>query len=200
MFIDQFIDFLESNKAYKSYKENEQNKKFNDDISTLTYWSIIFFDVYNNKELNSLVKSISKLDKHKYQVDLTLIPKKSKDLNYLKLQYDYTSITSLAKVKLLDDQFIEMIISSFTQINNNQVIIEYDLRFKKIMKNESLIEFIKSNKKDLYEKKFIDYYDLDKIIKSKSFSSIFRIFEKLFKSTFQAKLMEVIPLNKGKRY
>jgi hypothetical protein len=81
--------------------------------------------------LNSLVKSISKLDKHKYQVDLTLIPKKSKDLNYLRLQYDYTSIASLAKVKLLDDQFIEEITSSFTQINNNQVMIEYDLRFKK---------------------------------------------------------------------
>lgn len=200
-FINQFINFLEYNEAYKSFKKtNEQNKKMNDEINALTYWSIIFFDVYNNKELNSLVKKISKLDKHKYQVELTLIPKKSKDLNYLQLQYDYTSITSLVKVKLLDDQFIREITSSFTQINNNQVIVKYDLHFKNVIKNENLIEFIKSNKKNLYEKNFIDYYDLDKIIESKSFSSIFRIFEKLLKSSFQAKLMEIASLNKGKKY
>jgi hypothetical protein len=71
---------------------------------------------------------------------------------------------------------------------------------KKIFKNKNLIEFIKANKKILHEKKFIDYCDLNEIIKSKSFSSIFRIFEKLLKSTFQAKLMEVVPLNRGKRY
>ena len=201
IFINKFIDFLENNKNFKTFKKtNEQNNKFINGINALKYWSITFFDVYNNKELNSLVKSISKLNKHKYQVDLTLIPKKSKELNYLKLQYDFTSIALLAKVKLLDDKFISEITSSFTQINNNQVIVEYDLHFKNLMKNENLIEFLKCNKKILYGMNFIDYYEFNKIMETRSFSNIFRIFEKLIKSAFQAKLMEVVTLNIGKKF
>lgn len=68
------------------------------------------------------------------------------------------------------------------------------------MNNKVLLDFIKNNKKILYRKNFIGYYDLDRIIDSKYFSDIYRMFEELMKSTFQAKLFEAIKLNFGKKY
>ena len=126
IFIDQLIDVLEKNKDYKAFvKTDKRYKEMMERSDQLTVWGITFFDTYDNKGINKLVKGISKLNKGKYDVDLTLIPKRFKDLNYLNLQYDHTSTASLAKVKFLDDMYIREITASFAQINNNQVVVEY---------------------------------------------------------------------------
>ena len=201
IFIDHIIDILEKNEDYKVFlKTDKSYKEMVEQNNQLTFRGITFFDTYDNKGMNKLVKGISKLDKDKYNVDLTLRPKRFKDLNYLGLQYDYTSTTLLAKVKLLDDIFIREIMASFAQINNNQVVVVYQIYFNKIMNNKVLLDFIKNNKDILYRKDFIGYYDLDRIIDSKNFSVIYRMFEELAKSAFQAKLSEAIELNFGKKY
>jgi len=201
IFIDHIIDILEKNEDYKVFlKTDKSYKEMVEQNNQLTFRGITFFDTYDNKGMNKLVKGISKLDKDKYNVDLTLRPKRFKDLNYLGLQYDYTSTTLLAKVKLLDDIFIGEIMASFAQINNNQVVVVYQIYFNKIMNNKVLLDFIKNNKDILYRKDFIGYYDLDRIIDSKNFSVIYRMFEELAKSAFQAKLSEAIELNFGKKY
>lgn len=201
IFIDQIIDILEKNEDYKAFaKTDERYKKMMEHNDQLTVWGITFFDTYDNKGINKLVKGISKLNKDKYNVYLTLRPKRFKDLNYLNLQYDHTSTTLLAKVKLLDDMFIREITASFAQINNNQIVVEYKIYFNKIMNNKMLLDFIKNNKDILYKNYFTGYYDLDQIIDSKNFSVIYRIFEELAKSAFQAKLSEAIKLNFGKKY
>jgi hypothetical protein len=201
IFIDQIIDVLEKNEDYKKFvKTDERYKEMMERNDQLTIWGVTFFDTYDNKGINKLVKGISKLNKGKYDVDLTLRPKRFKDLNYLNLQYDHTSTASLAKVKFLDDMFIREITSSFAQINNNQIVVEYEIYFNKIMNNKMLLDFIKNNKDILYRKSFIKYYDLDRIIDSKKFDGIYWIFEKLVISAFQAKLLEVIKLNFGKKY
>ena len=201
IFIDHIIDILEKNEDYKAFlKTDKSYKEMVEQNNQLTFQEITFFDAYDNKGMNKLVKGISKLDKDKYNVDLTLRPKRLKDLNYLGLQYDYTSTTLLAKVKLLDDIFIREIMASFAQINNNQVVVVYHIYFNKIMNNKVLLDFIKNNKDILYRKDFIGYYDLDRIIDSKNFSVIYGMFEELAKSAFQAKLSEVIELNFGKKY
>jgi len=170
IFIDQIIDVLEKNEGYKAFvKTDERYKEMMERNDQLTIWGITFFDTYDNKGINKLVKGISKLNKGKYDVDLTLRPKRFKDLNYLNLQYDHTSTASLAKIKLLDDIFIRDITASFAQINNTQVVVGYNIYFNKIIKNKMLLDFIKSNKDILYRKNFIEYYDLDRIIDSKKF-------------------------------
>jgi len=201
IFIDQLIDVLEKNKDYKAFvKTNKRYKEMMERSDQLTIWGITFFDTYDNKGINKLVKGISKLNKGKYDVDLTLIPKRFKDLNYLNLQYDHTSTASLAKVKFLDDMYIREITASFAQINNNQVVVEYNIDFNKIMNNKMLLDFIKNNKDILYGKNFVAYYDFDQITDPKNFDSIYWIFENLVKSAFQAKLLEVLKLNFGKKY
>lgn len=181
-------------KTDKRYKEMIEHN------NQLTFWGITFFDTYDNKGMNKLVKGISKLSKDKYNLDLTLRPKKFKDLNYLNLQYDYTSTGLLARVRFLDDIFIRKITASFAQINNNQVVVEYEIYFNKIMNNKMLLDFIRNNKDILYRKNFVGYYDLDRIIDSRNFSGIYKMFEELVKSTLQAKLLEVIKLNFGNIY
>jgi len=201
IFIDQLIDVLEKNKDYKAFvKTDKRYKEMMERSDQLTVWGITFFDTYDNKGINKLVKGISKLNKGKYDVDLTLIPKRFKDLNYLNLQYDHTSTASLAKVKFLDDMYIREITASFAQINNNQVVVEYNIDFNKIMNNKMLLDFIKNNKDILYGKNFVAYYDFDQITDPKKFDSIYWIFENLVKSAFQAKLLEVLKLNFGKKY
>jgi len=201
IFIDQLIDVLEKNKDYKAFvKTDKRYKEMMERSDQLTVWGITFFDTYDNKGINKLVKGISKLNKGKYDVDLTLIPKRFKDLNYLNLQYDHTSTASLAKVKFLDDMYIREITASFAQINNNQVVVEYNIDFNKIMNNKMLLDFIKNNKDILYGKNFVAYYDFDQITDPKNFDSIYWIFENLVKSAFQAKLLEVLKLNFGKKY
>jgi len=200
-FIEQFIDFLENNEDYKAYTENnDRYKAFTECNSQLTLWSIKFFDTYNNKGINKLVKEISKLSKDKYDVDLALRPKKFKDLNYLDLQYDHTSSTFLAKLKLFNDKFIREISASFAQINNNQIVVEYDINFNKIMNDQMLFDFVKKNKGILYRKNFVSYYNFSQITDHNDFDNIYHVFEELVESTFQAKLFEVFELNFGKRY
>jgi len=63
-----------------------------------------------------------------------------------------------------------------------------------------LLDFIKNNKDILYGKNFVAYYDFDQITDPKNFDSIYWIFENLVKSAFQAKLLEVLKLNFGKKY
>jgi len=201
IFIDQLIDVLEKNKDYKAFvKTDKQYKEMMKCNDRLAFWGITFFDTYDNKGLNKLVKGISKLNKGKYNVNLTLRPKRVKDLNYLNLQYDHTSTTSLATVKLLDDIFIREIIASFAQINNNQIVVEYNISFNKIMNNKMLLDFVKNNKDILCGKNFLDYYDFDQITTPNNFNSINWIFENLVKSAFQAKLLEVFKLNFGKKH
>ncbi|GAE94719.1 hypothetical protein JCM21714_3903 [Gracilibacillus boraciitolerans JCM 21714] len=69
--------------------------------------------------MNKLIKGFSKLNKDRYQVDLSYRPKKIRDLNYFSLQYAGSSQSCLAKVKFLEDKFIREVDASFTQVNNN---------------------------------------------------------------------------------
>jgi hypothetical protein len=200
-YINQLINIIENNEDYKAFIETDKRyRKFIEQKNQLTIWEIIFFDIYDNKKLNKLVKRISKLNKNKYKVDLTLKPKKFKDLSYLNLQYDRSSITSLATVEFIDDKFIKEITATFVQINNNQAIVEFKVHFNKIMDNKTFLAFIKDNKENLYKKSFVSYYDLDMVIDSKDFSYICRMFEELVKLSIQAKLMEIFKLNFGEKY
>lgn len=200
-FINGFIDLIENGEEYKDYTES--NKKHKEDLeknSAINLWSILFFETYDNFGINQLIKSISKLDKKYFEVKLNYRKKRLKDLQYLELQYDHTSVSSLARIKVKKHNYIRNISISFAQINNNQAIVKFEIEFNKIISQENYIDFIKTNMDILYNKKFIDYYDLKYICKSKSLSTINQITDELFKSTLQAFLAENIFLSFGKIY
>lgn len=124
-------------------------------------------------------------------------PKKIRDLNYFSLQYAGSGVSSLATIKFLDDKFIKGVTTAFTQVNNNQAVVEFKISFNKIMDDTMFLEFIKENKKHLFDKSIIGYYNLENTVKSVGYSDIYRMFDELVGLAVQSKLMEIAELNYG---
>lgn len=197
-FIEKIIAILDNSEDYKTFIDgNEQYKQLIENNNQCSLWGITFFEIYDNKQLNVLIKGLSKINEGKYKVDLYYGAKRFKDLNYLRLAYDSMGSSRLAEIELIDDQFIRKIEASFAQINNNQAIVVYEIHFNKIMDNEMLLFFVKNNRNILYQKHYIGWYNLDRMIATKDFSDINRMFNELATSAFQAKLMEILNLSFG---
>lgn len=200
-YIEQLIDTIEKSSEYQDYiEEDERYREYIEGRNLLKTWGFTILDTYNNKDMNKLIKRFSKLNKEKYQVDLQYRPKRIRDLNYFSLQYTGAGFSSLATIKFLDDKFIREIRSVFTQINNNQAVVEFDISFNKIMDNAMFLEFIKENKERLFDKKFIGFYNMEREGKSFWYSDIYRKFNELVGLAVQSKLMEIAELNFGMNY
>ncbi|KOY17856.1 hypothetical protein [Paenibacillus xylanivorans] len=200
-YVNQLIDIIENSTEYQDYIDlDERYKRFVKSKALLKVWGFSILDTYDNKAMNRLIKRISKLNMEKYQVTLNYRPKKIRDLNYFTLQYVGSSQSSLAKIEFLDDRFIREITVSFSQVNNNQAVVEFKISFNKIMDDKMFLDFIKNNKESVYNKKFIDYYNLDNLINTRDFSEIYRMFNELVGLMVQSKLMEIAELNYGLLY
>lgn len=200
-YVNQLIDIIDNSTEYQEYiKTNERYRNYIEANALLKVLSFTTLDTYDNKAMNKLIKKFSKLNKEKYQVDLSYRPKKLRDLNYFTLQYAGSSQSALAKIKFLDDKFIREVTTSFSQINNNQAVVEFEISFKKIMDDNMFLEFIKDNKKGLYNKRFIGYYNLNNTKTKMGFSDIYRMFDELVGLTLQSKLTEIAELSYGLTY
>ncbi|ASB89338.1 hypothetical protein [Bacillus sonorensis] len=197
-FINKFLETIERNESYLEFINTHKEELLSN--YNIGVWEVTFFDVFNNKQLNNLIKGIHNLNNKKYRIELSLIPKKYKNLMYLNIQYDRSSTRSLCKVTFLDDLFIDDVEAGFTQINNNQAVVEFRISFKKSMTHELWIDFIKENKELLYKKKFFGCYDIDKIIRSEHYSLIYNSISKVRDAALQAKLLNTFRLNFGSEY
>lgn len=197
-FINKFLETIENNEEYLEFINRHKPELLSN--CDIAIWEVKFFDVFNNTQLNNLIKGISNLNKEKYSIDLSLMPKKYKDLNYLIIQYDNSSTRSLCEVTFKDDLFINNVRAGFTQINNNQAVVEFSISFKEIMTHNLWINFIKENKELLYGKKFFGYYNIDEMITSAHFSLIYNSISKVIDAALQAKLLSVFSLNFGNEY
>ncbi|MGN7324831.1 hypothetical protein ACTHPT_14275 [Bacillus altitudinis] len=197
-FVNKFLDVIENNEEYLNFiEENKKQLKINE---TEDIDDIKFYDVFDNSQLNKLIKGIRNLSNLKYDVDLSLNFKKVRELNYLTVQYDYTRRSFIGKVVFKDDLFIDKINLAYTQINNSEVIVEFNISFKKFMNRKLWIDFIKENKELVIGKWFLSFYNVDEPIKLKNFKFIYGALYNLRESTLQAKLLDVFPLNLGKIY
>ena len=200
-YINQLIDIIENSSEYQDYiKSDERYRKWIESKASLKIWGFTLWDTYDNKTMNKLIKRLSKLNKEKYDVDLSYRPKRIKDLNYFTLQYAGSGVSSLATIKFLDDKFIREVTTAFTQVNNNQAVVEFKISFNKIMDDTMFLEFIKENKKDLFNKSFIGYYNLENTKTTIGYSEIYRMFDELVVLAVQSKLMEIAELNYGLIY
>ncbi|MBX7000221.1 hypothetical protein EX219_01330 [Bacillus aerophilus] len=195
-FIGKFLNIIEHNSDYIKFFE-ENNLTINE-VSAIS--KIKFYDLFDNSQLNKLIRRIGSLNKTEYDVDLAMNFRKTRELNYLSMQYDYTSRSFIGKVFIKDDLFVDKIEIAFTQINNNEVVVEFNFSFKEIMTHGLWIEFLKDNKDLLLGKRFFDYYDIERNVELNQFDSIHNSFTKVRNSTLQAKLSNIFHLNLGKTY
>lgn len=153
-----------------NYSEKTLSKLYNFDTKT-SLFSISFYDTVNNKELNKLIKKIYQLKKNKmYKIDVSYRAKNIKNINYIHPQFDYTGGGSVATITFLNDNIFSRIEMSWSQINNDEAIIQYDVRLKKTITSFDIIHnFIIKNYKMLKHSKFTPFYfDIDFFKKDES--------------------------------
>lgn len=93
-------------------------------------YCITLYDTVNNEEFSKIIKKIYKLKKNKdYKVDVNYRKKSFKSINYIRPQFDHTGNASLANIDLLNDNCLKKIEISFSQINNEDAMIEYKCYF-----------------------------------------------------------------------
>lgn len=136
-------------KWFKSYKKslyddmpylNEDLKEVYSLDSNVDIYCISLYDSINNDEANKLIKKLHKLKKNnKYEIDTPYRKKDFKNINYIHTEFDGTGHGVLAKIKFKDDDLISYIDMTWTQVNNEEAVIDYEFHFKKIIKNFSEI-------------------------------------------------------------
>ena len=173
-----FKKYLYKKKWLKLYKKNILNVKQKYEKQSLTkvfefdtdikLFSVTFYDTVTNKQLNKLIKKIYKLKRaDNYKIEISYKQKKLKDLNYLKPQFDCTGGGGNAQVYLLKDNLLKSIDISWTQINNDEAILQYVCYFPNIIENFNFIHNLVIQNISKYKKiKYLPfYYNVDFFIK-----------------------------------
>ncbi len=157
-------------KWFKKYKKNilsQEKEYYTKDLSEiygfdskLSLFCITLYDSVNNNELNKLIERLYKLKKNKnFDVDISYRKKRIKNLDYIRPEFDSTGHGSVAKIKLLDDDMLSCIEMAWTQINNDEAVVEYVCYFKRCIDNFNTIHnYFISNYKQLKKIKYANFY------------------------------------------
>ena len=163
-------------KWFKTYKKIllddmpylKENLKEVYSLDTNMYiYCISFYDIVNNDEANKLIKKIHKLKKNKkYVIDTPYKRKEFKNINYIHTEFDGTGHGILANIKIKDNDLISSIDMVWSQINNEEAAIEYEIHFKKSIKNyEEIHRYVLNNYKRLKKAKYSQFYFNDGFLK-----------------------------------
>lgn len=198
-------------KWFKDYKEkvlNSQHCYYNKSLmeifdldSNMDLYSVSIYDVVNNNDVNKLVKKIYQLKRNKnYSVEISYKKKFIKDINYIRPEFDHTGHGIFAKIKFLNDSLISYIDMTWSQINNEEAIIEYEIHLKKCIDSFSIIhDYILENYKKLRKIKYsIFYFNIEKFLNDDS-QNIQTEF-KYFRTILQQKISKVSTSNYSKKY
>lgn len=198
-------------KWFKDYKEkvlNLQHCYYNKSLmeifdldSNMNLYSVSIYDVVNNNDVNKLVKKIYQLKRNKnYSVEISYKKKFIKDINYIRPEFDHTGHGIFAKIKFLNDSLISYIDMTWSQINNEEAIIEYEIHLKKCIDSFSIIhDYILENYKKLRKIKYsIFYFNIENFLNDDS-QNIQTEF-KYFRTILQQKISKVSTSNYSKKY
>lgn len=198
-------------KWFKDYKEkvlNLQHCYYNKSLmeifdldSNMDLYSVSIYDVVNNNDVNKLVKKIYQLKRNKnYSVEISYKKKFIKDINYIRPEFDHTGHGIFAKIKFLNDSLISYIDMTWSQINNEEAIIEYEIHLKKCIDSFSIIhDYILENYKKLRKIKYsIFYFNIENFLNDDS-QNIQTEF-KYFRTILKQKISKVSTSNYSKKY
>lgn len=195
-------------KQFKKLIKNQSNDYYKNTLSKLydfdtetSLFSISFFDTVNNRELNKLIKKIHRLKKNKnYKIDVSYRAKNIKNINYIHPQFDYTGSGSVATIAFLNDYIFSRIEMSWSQINNDEAIIQYVVYLKKVITSfETIHNFIIKNYKMLKHSVFTPFYFDIKFFKREQTQCIDTEL-KYFRVIVQSKLKKFAYSHNLKRY
>lgn len=193
-FIKNYKQKLKKNKLIEDFKLDDLfNVKMNFPMYEIC-------DVLNNIGLNKLIKKIYKLKKAKnYKVNISYITSKFKKIDYIRPQYNGTGWARLAEIELLNDSLIKNINIVWTQINNEEAVIIYEIKFKKwINELKDLNEYVLQNINNLIYFEPTVIYSKDFLTQDKS--TTYNIVCEMFYTTIQQKITKLFYTAYGKKY
>ncbi len=169
--------------------------------SNIDIYSISIYDVVNNDDVNELVKKIYKLKSDKnYSIEINYKKKMIKNINYIRPEFDHTGHGIFAKIKFLNDSLISYIDMTWSQINNEEAIIEYEIHLKKCIDNFSKIhEYVLENYKQLRNLKYSNFYFNIETFLNDDSQNIQTEF-KYFRTILQQKISKISTSSYSKKY
>lgn len=199
--IDLKVKYLKR-KWFKDYKKDilcKDKEYYTSDLSEIyefdskiDLFCITLYDSINNKELNKLIKKLYKLKKMKnYDVNITYRKKGIKDLDYIKPEFDSIGYGSVAKINLLDDDILTSIEIAWTQINNDEAVIEYACYFHDSINSfKTIHDYFTNNYGKLYKTKYANFYFNTEFFKNDNNQNI-QVELKYFRVLIQRRISEL---------
>ncbi len=184
----------------QTYYQNSLSNTYGLD-SKVSLFCITFYDTVTNNQMNKLIKKLYKLKNNKkYKVKLSYRKKAIKDLNYIRPQFDCTGGGSVAYVDVLDGDMLKSIEISWSQINNDEAIVEYVCIFKNCIDNfQDIHNICIKNYKKLKNIKYIPFYFDIHFFENDDKEKI-QLEDKYFRCILQQKLEKLFYSNYIKKY
>lgn len=158
------------------------------------------YDVLNNKEVHKLIRKISKLGKSDYTTKLYYKKRKYGSLNYIRPQFDHTSTGLFAYIKPVNDSFVYDIDMSWTQINNDEAVMQYSFTLSKPARTINDLRMIALDQWDLIKSvEAVPYYKSTDTLASDPSQNNQYIYN-LFLSVFQGFINKNLHTNLGHSY
>lgn len=189
-----YLFMIKNNKKFFKYLklENPNREKTIEELEKSEHLlvEIKMFDVFPNKEMNELIKSIYRLNKKKYKLkNLYLRNKKFGNIDYIDSTNGFYSTTSIAEIIPQKDSHINLIKISCKQVNNQEFIVEFEFILLPKYENIFINKYYKLGKK--YP--FIEFYYDDVDFRDKALQDFWF-------NLYQAYLNKILKLNYGKKY
>jgi hypothetical protein len=174
-FIKKYLNYLEEKTSdyIQFIKDSDE-----EEVNKIGLWCVEIYDVLDNKGFNKLVKRLFSLKNKtsEYEVDIIYRKRSFFQLQYTRVELDYTSIGLVGRIKFKSNQYIREITITKTQINNNEFILCYSIHFKKlILSYEDLHDYVLDNIKLIKKSKNCTWYVNDDIFEQKDNKQILRL-------------------------
>lgn len=192
--ITDYLEFVTTNQKYQQYLMGQN--------SGGSLWHVEIFDVLDNDGMNKLIRALYKLNKEQFKVKNRFRkPPLFRKLSYTRIQINYTGHGALADIKLENDNYIDRIELSYTQINNQQFVICYKFLFKRIFDSlEQINAFVAINIKKTFKGYYQSVYNFANIVKDNDIENILKIEQEFFRDIFQSYILQNLYTNYGEKY
>ena len=197
-FSKQFIKRAKTVPGYEQYLKHVSKKNY----LRGDFVCVAIYDVLDNDGMNELIRKIHRLKaSDKYKVHTPFIAHMFKKLNYINSNITGRHTGMIGEISFKDNKWLSDVYISFTYVNNSEAIIEYNFRFKKVMRSFVQIhQFVMDNVKTSRKEDYFHSYADKSIIKTADCMELMRLDDVFFADILQAYICKLFFTRYGKKY
>lgn len=147
---------------------------------------VYFYDVLSNKGIEKLLRKLHTLPKRKYKVqNYYKKPTFLHKYDYVHLQYSRHSSGLFSEIKIIDDEFIDNVNLTWSQINGFYALSQYEFIFKYTFNDERYDVFLHDKLKHISSKDYFPWYYIKEIDDKPDYFLIQQMRDSFFPLIFQ---------------